>query len=142
MSDVIVDSCVVAKWVLAEPDSDQAERLFQTVRGADGRLIVLDIALAEAANAVWKQYHRRLLALPDASRFLRYILAAPVEIQPAYRLLTAAFEIAVKYDRSVYDALFVALTQDMQLPGVTADEPLWAAVHADFPNIRLLRDWR
>ena len=142
MSDVIVDSCVVAKWVLAETDSDQAEHLFQSVRAADGRLIVLDIAVAEAANAVWKQYHRGLLSLSDAGRFFKDVWAAPVEIQAAHRLLTAAFEIAIQYDRSVYDALFVALTQNLQLPGVTADEPLWTAVHADFPNILLLRDWQ
>jgi len=39
------------------------------------------------------------------------------------------------------DALFVALTQDLGLPGVTSDEPLYRAVHADFPQIVLLRDW-
>ena len=59
-----------------------------------------------------------------------------------HALLQPAFEIAVKYDRAIYDALFVALAQDLRLPGVTADEPLWRAVHADFPNIVLLRDWR
>ncbi len=72
MSDIVVDSCVVAKWVLPEPDTD-------------------------------------------------------------------AFEIAVKYDRSAYDALFVALSQKLGVPGVTADEPLFHAVHADFPHIELLR---
>jgi predicted nucleic acid-binding protein len=42
---------------------------------------------------------------------------------------------------SIYDALFVALVQDLQLSGVTGDEPLWQAVRADFPNVMLLRDW-
>lgn len=59
---------------------------------------------------------------------------------PTY--LRAAFEIALEHDRTVYDALFVALAADLQLPGVTADEPLWPAVHADFPNIVLLKDWQ
>jgi predicted nucleic acid-binding protein len=61
--------------------------------------------------------------------------------EPAARLLDQAFEIAVKYDRAVYDALFVALTQDLGLKGVTADEPLYNTTHADFPQIILLRDW-
>jgi hypothetical protein len=39
------------------------------------------------------------------------------------------------------DALFVALAQDLGLRGVTADEPLYNAVHADFPQIILLRNW-
>ncbi|MBU4273069.1 MAG: type II toxin-antitoxin system VapC family toxin [Planctomycetes bacterium] len=142
MNDLIVDSCVVVKLVLAEPDSEQTYQLFQSVRGAGGRLFVLDVALAEAANAVWKQHHRGLLDSSDAIRFLGYLLAAPVDIQASHHLMSAAFDIAVKYDRSVYDALFVALADDLQLTGVTADEPLWKAVNKDFPNIVLLRHWK
>jgi len=56
-------------------------------------------------------------------------------------LLASALEIAIAYDRAVYDALFVALVRQLQLPGVTADEPLYRTVHGDFPQIVLLRDW-
>ena len=35
--------------------------------------------------------------------------------------------------------LFLALAQKLNVPGVTADEPLFNAVHADFPQIQLLR---
>jgi predicted nucleic acid-binding protein len=61
--------------------------------------------------------------------------------EPATRLLSQGLEIAIKFVRAVYDALFVALVQDLSWPGVTADEPLYRAVHADFPQIILLRDW-
>jgi predicted nucleic acid-binding protein len=37
--------------------------------------------------------------------------------------------------------LFVALSQDLGLQAVTADEPLYNAIHADFPQIILLRNW-
>ena len=67
------------------------------------------------------------------------LLHCPVHVEPATRLLKPALEIAAKYDRSIYDALFVALSQDLRLTGVTADEPLYNAVHADFPQIVLLR---
>jgi predicted nucleic acid-binding protein len=50
------------------------------------------------------------------------------------------FEIAVKYDRTIYDALFVALAKEKGLQGVTADEPLFNVTHADFPQIILLRN--
>jgi predicted nucleic acid-binding protein len=141
MSDVIVDSCVMAKWVLPEADSAQAMRLLTEVIARGERLVALDIALVEAMNAVWGQRHRGLIPLEDARGFVRDLLGSPVHFQPAEGRLLPAFEIAVKYDRAIYDALFVALVQDLQLPGVTADEPLWRAVHADFPNIVLLRDW-
>jgi predicted nucleic acid-binding protein len=142
MNDIVVDASIVVKWVLPELDSKQAARLFNDVVGQGGRLLVLDLGLVEAANAVWKKGHRKLVPPDEVRRLVRDLLAIPVQIQPANKLLTAALEIAVKHDRTIYDALFVALARDLRLPGVTADEPLWQAVHADFPNVVLLRDWR
>jgi predicted nucleic acid-binding protein len=142
MNDIVVDASIVVKWVLPELDSKQAARLFDDVVGQGGRLLVLDLGLVEAANAVWKKGHRKLVPPDEVRRLVRDLLAIPVQIQPANKLLTTALEIAVKHDRTIYDALFVALARDLRLPGVTADEPLWQAVHANFPNVVLLRDWR
>jgi predicted nucleic acid-binding protein len=141
MSDVVVDSSVVAKWVLAEPDSAQAQRLVSEVALKGERLIVLDLAFVEVANAIWKLHHRGLARVDEARTFLDKLLRVPVHVEPANRLLKPALEIAAKYDRAVYDALFVALCQDLGLQGVTADEPLYNATHTDFPQIILLRNW-
>ncbi len=141
MSDTVVDSSVVAKWILPESDSAQAQRLITEVALKGERLIVLDLALVEVANAIWKRYHRGLTTLAETRQFLDELLRCPVHVESAVRLLKPALEIAVQYDRAVYDALFVALAQDLQLPGVTADEPLYRVVHADFGQIILLRDW-
>jgi predicted nucleic acid-binding protein len=141
MSDTVVDSSVVAKWVLAEPDTAQAARLITEVALKGERLIVLDLVFVEVANAIWKLHHRGLVSLDEARQFLDRLLPIPVHIEPANRLLEPALEIAAKYHRAVYDALFVALSQDLGLPGVTADEPLYNAIRTDFPQIVLLRNW-
>lgn len=140
MADTVVDSSVVVKWILPEPDSGKAQQLLVDASGSGDRLIVLDLAFAEVANAIWKREHRKLLTPDEARRSLSALLAAPVQIEPSLRLLPAAYEIASKYDRSVYDALFVALARDLGVRGVTADEPLQSAVRADFGQIVLLRD--
>jgi predicted nucleic acid-binding protein len=46
--------------------------------------------------------------------------------------------ISSKNSRAVHDALFVALCQDLNLAGVTGDEPLYNVIHPDFPQIVLL----
>jgi predicted nucleic acid-binding protein len=142
MSDIVVDSSVVAKWVLPEADSALAHQVIADVIGAGDRLIVLDLALPEVANAIWKQLHRGLILLDDARQFLSLLITAPIEVRTSEPHLQAALEIAAKYDRSIYDALFVALSHQLGLRGVTADEPLHSAVSADVPDIILLRDWR
>lgn len=141
MSDTVVDSNIVAKWILGEPDSAQAQRLISEVALQGDRLIVLDLAFVEVTNAIWKLYHRGLATLDETRDFLDKLLVSPVHVEPANRLLKPALEIATKYDRALYDALFVALAKELGLQGVTADEPLFNAVHAAFPQIILLRDW-
>lgn len=141
MSDVVVDSSVVAKWIIAEPDSAHAQRLIAEAAQKGERLIVLDLAFVEVANAIWKLHHRGLATLDQTRLFLDKLLVIPVHIESAPRLLKPALEIAAKHHRAVYDALFVALCHDLGLQGVTADEPLHNAVHADFPQVILLRNW-
>lgn len=141
MPDVVLDSCVVAKWVFIEPDSNRANQLLADVTGKGGRLIALDLALPEVVNAIWKRYHRGIMTLDEARRGIDGLLASPIHFEPAGSVLKPAFEIAAKYHRAAYDALFVALSRHLGLQGVTADEPLYNAVHADFPEIILLRDW-
>ncbi|MEN6451448.1 MAG: type II toxin-antitoxin system VapC family toxin [Thermoguttaceae bacterium] len=141
MSHLVLDSSIVAKWILPEADSDRARELIPDATAAGERLYVVDLALSETANAIWKRCHRGLITSAAARRLLTRLLRVPVELRSSMDLLESALEIAIDYDRSIYDALFVALAHDLQLPGVTADEPLWRAVHVNFPNISLLRDW-
>lgn len=142
MSDWIVDSSVAAKWAVPEVDSARARLLIGRVIPAGGRLWLLDVGLAEVTNVIWKYYHRRSASLDDARRMLAFLLTVPVQMAATQPLLTASFELAAKYDVAVYDALFVCACQDLGLPGITADEPLWKSVHADFPQIELLRLWQ
>jgi len=141
MNDWVVDSSVVTKWVLAEPDSAMALRVItdSTVRG--GHLYVLDLAIVEVTNVVWTRYHRRLLTLVEAQQALTLLQQAAVKIIPCLPLLTAAFVIAAQFDRAIYDALFVAAACELGIGGVTADEPLVRAVGANYPEIVLLRNW-
>jgi predicted nucleic acid-binding protein len=141
MSDLVVDSSVVAKWVLPEADSAKAQQLIVQTAAAGERLIVLDLVFSEVANAVWKRHRQQLINLSEAKDLLAALVPSPVGVEPAVSLLASAFEIAAKYDRAIYDALFVALAEQQGLPGITADEPLFNTIHADFPRIVLLRDF-
>jgi predicted nucleic acid-binding protein len=142
VSDVVVDSSVVAKWVLPEADSAQAEHLLVETAAQGGTLVILDLALVETTNAIWKRHHQGLIAPEEAHRLLDCLLRIPARVERASELLPAALGIAITHGRAVYDALFVALVDKMGTQGITADEPLYASTRARFPQIRLLRDWQ
>jgi predicted nucleic acid-binding protein len=141
MPDVIVDSCVAAKWALPESDSPKAIQLVTDSVQSGSRLLVLDIVFAEVGNAIWKQLMRGTISLQTAHQSLLDFNTSPIYVEESRRRIQPALAIAAKYRRSFYDSLFVALVADLQLPGVTSDEPLHRAVHSDFPNVILLRDW-
>ena len=141
MNDWVVDSSVVAKWVLAEPDSAQALRVVTDTAARGGKLHVLDLAIVEVANVIWTRYHRRLLTPPESLQALLLLQQAAVQVVPCLPLLPPAFAIATQFDVAVYDALFVAAARDLGIGGVTADEPLMRAVGATYPELRLLRNW-
>jgi len=141
MSDLVVDSSVVAKWILPEADSAKAQQLIVQTAASGERLIVLDLVFPEVANAIWKRHRQKVIKLSEARDLLEALVRSPIAVEPAVSLLASAFEIAAKYERAIYDALFVALAEQQGLTGITADEPLFNAVHADFPRIVLLRDF-
>jgi predicted nucleic acid-binding protein len=132
MSDTIVDASVITKWILPEPDSPQADRIISEVGKSGERIIVLDLALVEAANAIWKQHLRGLASAAQARQLLQRLQTISVHVESAQPLIPSGLDIAMKYRRAVYDALFVALAAVLQLPAVTADEPLCRAVSVDF----------
>jgi predicted nucleic acid-binding protein len=140
MSDLVIDSSVVAKWILPESDSAKAHDLLARAASSSQRLIVLDLVFPEVANAIWKRHRQQLITLSEARSFLDALGRIPVTTEPAVRLLNPAFEIAAKYDRAIYDALFVALA-NQHGKGITADEPLFNTTHVDFPQVELLRNF-
>jgi predicted nucleic acid-binding protein len=140
MTPIILDSSVLGKWFLRETDSPAALTLLRDAL-AGREVIVLDLALIEVANAIWKRHHRGLLSSSESSELVAKLHSSPARSQPSAALLASGFEIAVKYDRSIYDALFVALCAELGAAGLTADEPLYRAVVRDFPMISLFHTW-
>jgi predicted nucleic acid-binding protein len=137
-TDLVFDSSVMVKLVVPEVDSAKAAQIMQDVPAAGGQIIAVDIGLIEVAQALWKLFHRRKLTAAEVARRLAVVETSVVQFVPARPLLSAAVDLALRYDRAVYDMLFVALAIDRGLTGVTADEPLARAVQADYPQIVLL----
>src|SRR4051812_21913461 len=132
MNGTVVDSSLVAKWVLLEPDTPKAKQIGATATSGTP-LVVLDLAYVEVTNAIWSRHRRKLITALEAESALDALRKSPVQVERAIDILESALQLAIKYDRSIYDALFVALVKRTGLPGVTADEPLYNAVHVDFP---------
>ncbi len=65
-----------------------------------------------------------------------------INLTPTTLLLDGAYKIAVKYKRTFYDSLYLALSVRENCRFVTADEKFYNSLNRDFPQIVLLADWQ
>jgi predicted nucleic acid-binding protein len=77
-TDVVLDSCALAKWILRKADSDRLMQLAADVTTSNHQLIVLDLALIEVTNSIWKLVHRGIIAIEDGQRFVDVLPTLPV----------------------------------------------------------------
>jgi predicted nucleic acid-binding protein len=124
-SCLVVDASVVIKWHVAEIHADASLRLL----GDDApALHVPDLMLPEVGNILWKKVRRGDLTEEQARGIAHLVAVAPLEVHPSAPLLEAAFEIATRTGRTVYDGLYAALAVRLDSRLVTADERLYNAL--------------
>ncbi len=122
-----MDASVAVKWYVPERGSPDAVMLL----GSPFRLIAPDLLVSEFGNTVWKKTDRGELTLGEAKAIVQAFLAAlPLTLHPSTLLLEAACDIAMKFHRTVYDALYLSLAVAEDCLFVTADEALVRSVRA------------
>ena len=124
MTTLVVDASVAAKWLIDEEGSQAALRL----RAPEYDLVCPDLLFLEVGNVVWRKVREAEIEESDGRAMVAAIRAAPFHVEPAVALLPAAWEIAVRHDRSVYDGVYLALAVGLDAPLVTADRRLARAL--------------
>ena len=99
MPDAVVDSSVIVRWFLDEYGSASAKRVLNETIAAGDRVVVLDIAMAESANAIGKRCRRGMLSRAEAERLVDALSRLPVEVRPSGSILRLGYKIAADYDR-------------------------------------------
>jgi predicted nucleic acid-binding protein len=133
---IVLDASVAAKWFLpaqAEPLLDQAVALLQQYEKAEVAFIVPDLFWSEIANVTWKAVLRGRLTSTAAYQSLEEMRKRRLSTFPALGLLDEALAIALAFQRSVYDSLYVALAVESKSTLITADEKLANALAAELP---------
>lgn len=139
MTLVVVDASVAAKWFLpGEPLSAEAFSLLARYAKGELRFVVPDLFWAELANILWKSVRLRRIPARSAHSALESLRERSFPTVPSLDLLGAALTLALAFDRSVYDSLYVALAVHSKSHLITADEKLANSLAAHLP-VKFLR---
>ncbi len=126
MSARVVDASVIVPLFFDEEHSVAAER---HVGHADV-LLAPDLIWTEVCNVIWKRCRRGEISPDDALAMAADLLRLPLETHGEADLLPDALGLAVHYDRSVYDSLYLALAVRTDSVLLTADRRLANAIAA------------
>ena len=119
MKRVVVDASVAVKWVVEEPHTPEALRVYGTFQLTAPALIH-----AEVASALTKKVSRGQLEGEEAARKMREIVRAGVDTVPDEHLSVMAVRLSSSLNHPVYDCFYLALAQAEEIPVVTADRAL------------------
>jgi len=111
----VIDSSSIIKYIAKEEHWKRVEEYVK-----EG-CITLDLAVKETANALVKKTLRGEVDLETAREILNYIPRI-VKIKSQNEQFPKALEIAVKNKLPIYDALFMALSLNTNVPLLTSDK--------------------
>src|SRR3990167_5250253 len=116
---VVLDTSVLIKWFIQEDDSNEALKLLEEIKSGTVRLVLPQVVLLELINALFwgnKYAEERILkAISDLNDLHPEIVIFDFQLAKEVVRNVVGFKIAT------YDALFLALAQQKQIPLITAD---------------------
>jgi predicted nucleic acid-binding protein len=135
---VVIDASVAAKWLFLEAGSAEAEALLEKSERGELELIAPDLLVAEIASVIWQRIRRGDLDIRHGVALFEKFREAQIELWSLSELIDGALLLAIRHGHSVYDSLYVALSEQEGCELVTADRKLAAAFSPSFPRLRLL----
>jgi len=122
LSIVIVDASVGVKWFVPEVHAAEARQWRSGPDELHAPAFFFDL---EIANILWKKVRRAEITRADADLILGQLPGLPLTRHAEPPLLTSAFDLADRTQRTVYDCLYLALAVQLAGRMVTADQRLY-----------------
>jgi len=136
LSILILDASVAAKWFLpsaGEPLAEEAGVLLRRYTGGDVEFAVPDLFWAETGNILWKGVRTGRLSARSATDALTAMLQYGFPTVASRDLADSALAIAFSTGRTVYDAMYLALSVQRNADFITADERLVNVLATHWP---------
>jgi predicted nucleic acid-binding protein len=123
----VLDASVSAVWALADESSPIADIAAERLKSEIA--LVPRLWWYEIRNLLIVNERRQRLTAADTAIFLDLLSAYPIQFDQAEDE-SSILRLARQYQLSVYDAAYLALALQHQLPLATFDKPLRAAANA------------
>ena len=119
---IVIDSSAFSKFLMKEEDWEKVIPYFDPSLEPH----TVDMLTIETTNGIWKYMRKyRLITREQAlglyEQMRKLIEEEVVILEPSEKYLREALEIAVDYDLSIYDSLFLAQARNLKAKLITSD---------------------
>ena len=127
MSDLVLDASLALQWFL-EDEADRKYSLGILASLSENRALVPILWFYEVGNGLLMAHRRKRISLEQIDGFLTRLRALPIEAaqQPTADVLRLP-ALAQVYGLTNYDAAYLALARQLNLPLATTDSALCKA---------------
>jgi len=122
---LIADASVIIKWFIRLKENDRKQALVIKKQMLEGKFILAapDLLFYEVINVLTI---KRMVRKTSLDRMIKLLFQYPFEIiWPSGELFESAAKLAKRFDLTIYDAVYLALAQELDCPLVTADNKLY-----------------
>ena len=120
---LVLDASVVLAWLLPDEHSAQADQIIENLASAPAH--APSLLLPEVANVLVQAERRARVPTSTTGELLTSLLALPLLLDPIDAgAIERALPLARAHGLSIYDALYLELAQQRQLPLATFDDVL------------------
>ena len=142
-SQICVDSGILLKLVLQEPDSHLAEALWQSWISVGVQPVAPQLFSFEVTAVLRKLTNRQIIEANLAEKMLKTALAIDVSLQTFDGIHQRAWQLATEFNRPMaYDTHYLALAEHLSCPFWTADQRLFNVVSEKLDWIYLLGNFK
>lgn len=138
----VIDAGVAVKWFIPEEDSAITHQLLERYLQGLDTPIAPDLLISECGNVFWRRQRQGDITAEEATESIDDLLTLDIPLVSVSNLVQSALRLAIQHQRTVYDSLYLALSEERDCPLITADERFFNAVGSQFPNLQLLRNWQ
>ena len=128
-SAFVLDASAVVRLILLDPVAADWAQTLETA----GMVLAPELMLTELANTLWKLHRAPQLQGVNPQELLAHAKGLVDHIEPDRQLQVEALALAIHFNHSVYDCLYLALARREAAILLTADRKLQALASQVLP---------
>lgn len=136
---MIVDASVILRALFPDEAQAKAQMIIRDHVTGRVRLKAPDLVIYEVTNAVWQAERRGRTTREQTKQIVNAIEGLQIEILPMK--WGEMLPMARRFERSIYDAAYLALAEKLGEPLVTGDERLYNAVHSQLAWVQWIEGY-